>query len=522
MKTIFALLSSLLFLFSSAQPTFKKSFGSPDYGENYDGMAKLKSGAFIVAGSTDNFGTGGYEAYCIKLDAYGNTLWSKTYGDSSSNGSTKVAATADGGFVICFTSYKDKYVFGNTLNGLFVVKCNSEGGVQWCKSVQPRSPLIGKLHITPFQVYQSKGGDIYVLSDLNSADYYNANFSLLKLDAVGNFKWNTSVSLKISSYTQFGSVQVTEANNGDIIVGENAIGDDFYEFDDRVQISLFSQMTGENLANKIISQDYNNGFAYLRAYSLRVEGDELVVTGGYGHDKEGSGFCRFTLKPGDKQVTVYYNLSSDDPHNVGYLSIPLEQKLASVFNTTKDGGYLYAYNGFSPDYDIIVEKRDSLGRVCPDFSPLQPIDTAQQKQTIFNVVSHKNHILPLDVVGRDTTVRVTDVTAQKLLCEGSAPALAVNEKTSKTIVNLASGKAPMAYPNPATNLITISFETEQPGKVEIDVLTMDGRKIMTNNTAAGKGKQQVVLQVKGIAPGVYYIKINGLIGGIKLIKFVKE
>lgn len=48
MKTIFTVLSSLLFLFASAQPTFKKSFGTPDYGENYDGMAKLKSGAFIV------------------------------------------------------------------------------------------------------------------------------------------------------------------------------------------------------------------------------------------------------------------------------------------------------------------------------------------------------------------------------------------------------------------------------------------------------------------------------------------
>ena len=43
-------------------------------------IQQTSDGGYIVAGVTDSFGAGDYDAWVLKLDGNGNVQWQKTYG----------------------------------------------------------------------------------------------------------------------------------------------------------------------------------------------------------------------------------------------------------------------------------------------------------------------------------------------------------------------------------------------------------------------------------------------------------
>ncbi len=523
MKFIITFLFTCLITLTFAQQSFRKSYGAPGYGEYANNAMKLKDGTFVITGSTLNFGAGSFDAFCIRIDENGKTLWAKTFGDSSSNAFTQATATADGNFVMCFTSYKDPYLYGNKFSSLFVVKCNSAGQVLWSISIKSPSLATGTVQITPYQVYESKAGDIYILSDWFSFDYH-ANYSLTKLDAAGNFKWNSSVSLNAPYVRQFSPVQVIQTDNGDIIVGENFIADGFYLFDDEVHISTFSQQTGALLLGRTIYQNYNDGFAHLSAYGLTIQKNILLVAGIYSHDNQGYGESYFALRPADTEVTLFHNeYSFSTSRQRDSLQSHILHKYAPRYNgnSTTDGGYIYAYDSYDGDYNIIVEKDDSLGHVCTDTAGFYP-SISHFHRTLCQVYNSKDYLLPYVFTGTDTTLTVTDVTAEKTLCETFAtPLIAQADKHTNTLTNNTSHTGVQLYPNPATDRIAITFETTQAATIQVNVITMQGQTVLTQKAGVGTGKQQVIMNVKTLSPGMYYIKLNGL-NRAGVMKFIKQ
>jgi hypothetical protein len=73
---------------------WQKSYG----GAATDGifaMEETANGQFIVAGRTASSGFGNYDAWLMKLDASGNVIWQKTYGDSGTQELHTVQPTSD-------------------------------------------------------------------------------------------------------------------------------------------------------------------------------------------------------------------------------------------------------------------------------------------------------------------------------------------------------------------------------------------------------------------------------------------
>lgn len=60
---------------------------------------QTSDGGFIVAGTTQSFGAGIYDAYLIKTDANGDTLWTKTYGGTLVENALSIQQTTDGGYI---------------------------------------------------------------------------------------------------------------------------------------------------------------------------------------------------------------------------------------------------------------------------------------------------------------------------------------------------------------------------------------------------------------------------------------
>ncbi len=80
---------------------------------------------YIATGNTAEQGSELQEAWLIKLDQAGDTLWTQSFGDFRKSFGYSVQQTNDGGFVFCGSTNAS----GTGLYDVFLVKTNDEGGV---------------------------------------------------------------------------------------------------------------------------------------------------------------------------------------------------------------------------------------------------------------------------------------------------------------------------------------------------------------------------------------------------------
>jgi hypothetical protein len=66
-------------------------------------VQQTSDGGYIVAGSTESFGAGESDVYLVKTDAQGETLWTRTYGDAGYDWGYSVQQTSDSGYVVAGT-----------------------------------------------------------------------------------------------------------------------------------------------------------------------------------------------------------------------------------------------------------------------------------------------------------------------------------------------------------------------------------------------------------------------------------
>ncbi|MFH1005457.1 MAG: T9SS type A sorting domain-containing protein [Bacteroidota bacterium] len=85
---------------------------------------------FVVAGYTNSFGYGGYDMYLVKTDSAGNILWEKTYGGTNWDFAYCVQQTSDSGFVLCGSTFS----FGNGNEDSYIVKTNKNGDTLWTRT----------------------------------------------------------------------------------------------------------------------------------------------------------------------------------------------------------------------------------------------------------------------------------------------------------------------------------------------------------------------------------------------------
>ncbi|MFQ5869086.1 MAG: T9SS type A sorting domain-containing protein [Candidatus Zixiibacteriota bacterium] len=91
-----------------------------------DCVLETSDGDYIIAGSTESFGAGGQDVYLIKTDEGGDTLWTRTLGDTYHDAATAVAETSDGGYVVTGAWT----IPGVTLDA-YVVRLDVAGNVLW-------------------------------------------------------------------------------------------------------------------------------------------------------------------------------------------------------------------------------------------------------------------------------------------------------------------------------------------------------------------------------------------------------
>ena len=112
----------------SGDTLWTRSYGGNDDDFGYSVQQTTDSG-FIIVGSTSSFGAGGRDVYLIKINSKGDSLWTKTYGDTENDQGYSVMQTIDGGFIITGSTSS----FSARITNVYLIKTDSNGDTLWTK-----------------------------------------------------------------------------------------------------------------------------------------------------------------------------------------------------------------------------------------------------------------------------------------------------------------------------------------------------------------------------------------------------
>ena len=192
---------------STGNKEWDKRFGGfSDDGIQPSSLVQTSDGGYILGGlSASSIGGnkssscwGGFDYWVVKIDAYGNQLWDKSYGGNGEEIMYALKPTNDGGYIIGGTSYSDssgdktQNNWGGT--DYWIVKTDSVGNKLWDKR-------FGGYDDDFLYALQPTNDGGYILGgtsqsgiggDKTQANYAVGwyNYWVVKIDSAGNKMWD--------------------------------------------------------------------------------------------------------------------------------------------------------------------------------------------------------------------------------------------------------------------------------------------------------------------------------------------
>ena len=250
---------------------WSKTFGGEGY-EIGSCVQQTNDGGYIISGSTGSFGNGGSDVYLIKTDGNGDSLWTRTFGGTSSEEGNSIQQTTDEGYII--VGHTDSY--GNGDMDIYLIKTDDNGNEEWSKTFGGIDKDRG------YSVQQTQDGGYIITGWKQSLE--NEGFEedydiyLIKTDGNGNELW-TNLFGEESINERGISVKQTN-DNGFVIVGYN----DF----DEVEEDIYFLKTDEN-GNEQWTQTFGGeGYEIGNSVQQTTDGGYIIVglTDSYGNGDE--------------------------------------------------------------------------------------------------------------------------------------------------------------------------------------------------------------------------------------------
>jgi len=211
MKVLSKLILVFLFggvgLFGQAPDTaWTRTYGGAD-DDLGRSVQQTSDGGYIVAGWTDSYGAGGFDAYLIKTNASGDTLWTRTYGGAGDDYGRSVQQTSDGGYIVVGETFS----FSIDASDVYLIKTNASGNTLWTRIYGGADWDDGE------SVQQTSDGGYIIVGRTESYGAGKFDVYLIKTNASGDTLWTRTYGGAGSDYGY--SVQQT-SDGGYIVVGE--------------------------------------------------------------------------------------------------------------------------------------------------------------------------------------------------------------------------------------------------------------------------------------------------------------
>lgn len=247
-------------------------------------VQQTRDGGFILAGGTESYGAGIYDAYLIKMDAAGNVSWEKTYGAAASDCGYAVLQLDGGGYLIAGNAES----FGAGDPDVYLLKTDSEGEIIWQKTYGGSGSDYG------WSLLEALDGGFIIAGEKEVAGEQGGRFAayLLKVDSDGNKIWENTYGN--SSASSFYGAATT--GDGYVLTGkiESAGGYDLY-------VVKTNQQGSAEWEKTVVGAGSNSAYA-----AAQTRGGGIVVTGKNSIEKSAaSEILMLKLKAGSKQNSGY-------------------------------------------------------------------------------------------------------------------------------------------------------------------------------------------------------------------------
>jgi hypothetical protein len=181
-----------------------RSFGDSAYDLLNDGIQTTDSG-FVFTGYTESLNTGSIDTWFVKTDTNGDTLWTRTFGGAQAEQGKAVQQTTDGGYIIAGYTAS----FGSGSPDFWLIKTDDSGDTLWTKAYG------GSDWDICYSVQQTSDGG-YIATGSSASFSGEHDVWLIKTDTNGDTLWTKIFGG--SEEDQGRSVKQT-SDNGYIIAG---------------------------------------------------------------------------------------------------------------------------------------------------------------------------------------------------------------------------------------------------------------------------------------------------------------
>jgi hypothetical protein len=160
-------------LSSSGHLQWVKNWGGSGV-ERAQDIVELSNGDFVMVGYTTSSPAHYYDAFILKIDDNGNTIWNKIYGWNNYDDANSLKLLSDGGFIIGGQSGQDQYL----------IRADQNGDTLWTK-------VFGTSGVDNIEcVNFAQGGDGYVLAGHTDGPGNGGdNGYVIRTDTSGNIIW---------------------------------------------------------------------------------------------------------------------------------------------------------------------------------------------------------------------------------------------------------------------------------------------------------------------------------------------
>ncbi|HWY10358.1 MAG TPA: T9SS type A sorting domain-containing protein [Bacteroidia bacterium] len=353
-----------------------RSYGGPkpDQGNR---IMPTADGNYFIIGCSQSYGGGDYDIYLLKINPTGGMIWYKTYGGSGNDNGNEIIATTDGNYMITGTTYTT-----SSNSDAFLMKIDPAGNVLWEKYYGGPADDQGN------SLKQSPDGG-YVMAGLTFSYGQGGDAYLVKTNAIGDTTWTKNYGGPLNDEAKY----VLANSDGSITfcVRDSSTG----AGDIDIQVIKVNSV-GAPLWNKVYGGTKKDTPKMIQPTS---DGGYIVC----GHSRS---FGWITPQMwlirlnsiGDSTWTRHYGGSA---HQHCYAA-----------RQTADGGYIAAgfTRSYSPIQEIMFLKLDPTGAVGIE-------EIAMDNNIAFNIYPNPTDgLLKIDIVGSESyfTFKINNTLGQEV------------------------------------------------------------------------------------------------------------
>lgn len=418
---------------------------------------------YIVASNTRTQDT--TDIWILKLNEFGDTVWTKTYGGPNCDGAYSIIQTNEGDYVIsgykspsCY--YWDFYIY--------VLKFNETGNFIWDYKY-PGGNRMGYDLIETFD-----GG--YLILGINYTFICN-EILLIKLNQSGQFVWDKEYIFQSSPNLMYEVLQTQDS--GFILVGErsNMYGQDIW--------IMKTDQYGDSTWNQTIDYQGND-----RGYSIMQldDGDFIIAANGGGNEYGYNQLLTYKLNTSGETIWVksHYgnaNFTSSSiiaTYDDGFLT---SGRIMQQVGTR--GIFVFKQNYFGDSIWTTTYQKGAYGGAT------EIHQTTDEGYVISGYVSYNGP-------GTDK-----DVWVLKLNDSGLVDVQDISLNMSRNSVNL--------YPNPANQFVHCGLETPDitDKTVIIKIYSLGGKLFKCVSLPLDSPEHSIIpLDISSLESGIYIIKFE--------------